>query len=280
MECSTKKVKILRSIEEIDAKLHQIWNSPTSYRKPKYPRNSDIPIYPMTHTPKGTCLIFNHRIFDCQELEERANTGLDAHALSVAFGYLGFQVRRYDDMKKQQIMETLKSTADEDHSSRDAFFCIFLTYGQETSIWAKDEKFPANDVFNMYVEDQCPSLRDKPKIFLLQTCRRIGKRPFNVMGRSTHGRDFLIAFTNAPVCHSELKNSLYMQSFSQALLRFGRYFEIEDIIMKAITMIRFYFKAENMFDGGNSVGENYPSQVFQLYEYLYFFPENVQEVGS
>ncbi|XP_074596715.1 caspase-6-like [Brevipalpus obovatus] len=274
MNFTPKKVEILKSTEEIDAKLHEIWTSSTSFKNHQSYSPSELD-YPMIHTPRGICLIFNHRIFDSQELEERVKTGLDAHALGVAFGYLGFQVRRFDDMMKQQIMDTLESTADEDHLSHDAFICVFLTHGQGSSLWARDEMFNIASAFKKFGDAGCPILRGKPKVFLIQADRRRGMRSFNIQWGGVYGIDFHIIFSCAPVHLNEQKNSLYMQAFSQSLLFYGRHCALYYITQEASGLIRSYLKSKNIPDEEINRCETGSISICQLRTHLFFFPENV-----
>ena len=63
----------------------------------------------MNHQKRGLFLLFNQMNFsDTQELDTRLGTDKDATELEILFKSLGFKVQRYNDKKKEEILQILK----------------------------------------------------------------------------------------------------------------------------------------------------------------------------
>lgn len=57
------------------------------------------------------------------------------------------------------------------HSKNDCIVVIILTHGNNEGLYARDELYNINQVTSMFTDAACPSLKGKPKLFLIQACR-------------------------------------------------------------------------------------------------------------
>jgi Caspase domain len=58
-----------------------------------------------------------------------------------------------------------------DHSRSDCLAVTILSHGDETRVWGRDGAFLAEELWTPFEGDKCPSLADKPKIFISNTCQ-------------------------------------------------------------------------------------------------------------
>lgn len=85
------------------------------------------------------------------------------------------------------------------HSDNDCFVTVIMTHGEKNLLWAKDKKYPVEELYEPFYGDKCPSLIGKPKLFFIQACR--GDKISNAVRYSA--RDSVDSFTNAePVTYS------------------------------------------------------------------------------
>ena len=69
----------------------------------------------------------------------------------------------------QKLLQKLKKEREEDH--HDAFILVILSYGGVGTVMCTDGKEVAlRDIVNVFTSDNCPSLKDKPKLFFIQAC--------------------------------------------------------------------------------------------------------------
>lgn len=75
-----------------------------------------------------------------------------------------------------------------DHSEHDCLVVVFLTHGKQKDfdedfsntllnhdlmsyVYAKNEIYPLQDVWYYFTNEECPTLANKPRIFLIQACQ-------------------------------------------------------------------------------------------------------------
>ncbi|KAL7642768.1 UNVERIFIED_CONTAM: hypothetical protein RMT77_006056 [Armadillidium vulgare] len=134
---------------------------------------ADDEVYNMNYKKRGYCVIFNHKNFDYHlSLGERNGTDRDRDNLSNLFVDLGFKVDVYNDSPLKKVKSVINSYAYQvDHSECDCFVMIFMSHGEQQILWAKDDNFKPDILFNEFTADNCPSLSGKPKLFFVQACR-------------------------------------------------------------------------------------------------------------
>ncbi|XP_067285045.1 caspase-6-like isoform X1 [Pseudorasbora parva] len=209
--------------------------------------------YKMNHKKRGMALIFNHEHFYWQlRLNSRSGTNADKQNLVRRFQELDFEVKAYDDYKRDEVLAKIKEAAAANHVDADCFVCIFLSHGENDHIYANDGMIKIEEITDLFKGDMCRSLVGKPKIFILQACR--GDKhdepvtPMDVVDSQTvnnvvvdagvlytlpAGADFLMCYSVAEgyYSHRETVNgSWYIQDLSEILSRHGSSLEFTEIL--------------------------------------------------
>ncbi|NWU99840.1 CASP6 protein, partial [Upupa epops] len=128
--------------------------------------------YKMNHQRRGLALIFNHEHFYWHlRLPERRGTFADRNNLIRSLTDLGFEVRCFDDLKAEEVLQKIYEASKDDHSNADCFLCVFLSHGENDHIYAYDAQIKIEALTVMFKGDKCQSLVGKPKIFIIQACR-------------------------------------------------------------------------------------------------------------
>ena len=84
----------------------------------------------------------------------------------------------YYDLKESDITRLLSNINEYIKEPTDCFVCCFLTHGNISGLTGSDGVNIRRNQLKEYVSVQnCPKLKWKPKIFLVQACR--GKKPLN-----------------------------------------------------------------------------------------------------
>ncbi|XP_054978001.1 caspase-8 [Sorex araneus] len=138
------------------------------------------PVYQMKSKPRGFCLIINNYDFNvarknvpklCQ-MKDRSGTDADAVKLNSTFSDLHFEVVNYRDCTAEKICEILKDFQGKDHSEKDCFICCILSHGDKGIIYGTDgQEASIYTVTSFFTGENCPSLRNKPKVFFIQACQ-------------------------------------------------------------------------------------------------------------
>ncbi|KAA0721158.1 Caspase-6 [Triplophysa tibetana] len=209
--------------------------------------------YKMNHTRRGIALIFNHESFYWQlRLNNRNGTNADNRDLIRRFDELGFDVRPYENQKRDQVLEILEEVAAADHVDADCFVCIFLSHGEDGHVFAYDAQIDVKEMTALFKGDKCRSLVGKPKIFILQACR--GDRhdepvtPMDVVDSEMDnevvvdagvlytlpaGADFMMCYSVAEgyYSHREVINgSWYIQDLCEILRLYGSTLEFAELL--------------------------------------------------
>ena len=172
----------------------------------------------MAKRPRGMCVIINNIIFE--GLAEREGAELDEEALKKLFSDLFFTVHVFKDLHRNQMLNVAVNFAKKNHNEFDAFVFIVMSHGGDgdTIYGVKGRPTRVEDLMREFKAANCPTLRNKPKLFFIQTCRgssnetlspALGDADVNsapvFSGDSTLPRgvcpqevDFLLAFATAP----------------------------------------------------------------------------------
>ncbi len=130
--------------------------------------------YNMDHEKRGVALVINIRKYDDPnpyKLEERKWSVKDYENLQHTFKYLEFDVRPYENLTAKEIRDKIQKIADEDHTNSDCFLCVVMSHGNEKEMLYSSENQQISFDEIMAPIKQCPTLFDKPKLFIFQACR-------------------------------------------------------------------------------------------------------------
>lgn len=119
----------------------------------------------------------NGSLIEENEPRETPSEGL-VDALESTFKWLGFIVVKKFNCTGEKMKDELQNVADYDHAKYDIFVCCILTHGYEdhkdTVLYGTDWKsLEWLQIRSMFKSNQCDSLAEKPKIFLIQACGNI-----------------------------------------------------------------------------------------------------------
>lgn len=136
------------------------------------PFGRELGTYPIISNPHGYCLIINNLKFD--NSNPRPESVNDAKELVSLFRYkLGFYVECYNNLTSEKMLVLMRNAQRADHSSLSCFILAILSHGGEHGrIYGTDDKpVLVKDISNFFAGDNCLTLKDKPKIFILGACR-------------------------------------------------------------------------------------------------------------
>ncbi|XP_072902495.1 caspase-3-like isoform X3 [Hemitrygon akajei] len=189
--------------------------------------------YKMDSSPLGFCLILNNKNFDGINYKERNGTDSDAEKLEKVFKWLGFNVYRYNNLTVDEMLERLEELRKSNHDKMDCFVCCILSHGEKDVVMGIDGKhLQITNLRNLFSGSQCPSLLEKPKIFIIQACQgRNPQKPCFIVSSNSdletdafpqsipEDRDFLIAMSTIPNCFSyrTSKGSWFIQTLCECL---------------------------------------------------------------
>ena len=85
----------------------------------------------------------------------------------------GINTHKHDDLTKSGMLKVLKETAEQDFSSYTGFVCVIQGYGSKDGIYGTDDEVISLDaITSLFSQNKCPSLKGKPKIFLIEAVHK------------------------------------------------------------------------------------------------------------
>ncbi|KAK2186252.1 hypothetical protein NP493_207g00027 [Ridgeia piscesae] len=123
---------------------------------------------------RGVFIIINNSKF----IQNTHLTDLPGYVIDAARLYELFSVLDFDvDMKQNQTTEEVKTTpsnvARKNHTKYTCFMCAILSHGSNDVVYGTDGPIPIDTLVSPFKDEQCPTLRGKPKVFIIQACRGV-----------------------------------------------------------------------------------------------------------
>uniref|UniRef100_A0A8D0CEA8 Caspase-6 n=1 Tax=Salvator merianae TaxID=96440 RepID=A0A8D0CEA8_SALMN len=259
--------------------------------------------YKMNHKRRGLALIFNHeRFYWHLTLPERRGTYADRDNLKRSLTELGFEVKCFDDLKAEEVLQNIYNVSTDKHEDADCFMCIFLSHGEDNHVYAYDAKIKIQTLTNMFRGDKCPSLIGKPKIFVVQACRG-DKHDDPVLTRDTvdsatkkseHNEivvdaasvytlpasaDFVMCYSVAEgyYSHRETVNgSWYIQDLCEMVRRHGTSLEFTELL--TLVNRKVSHRSVDVCKDINAIGKKQiPCFASMLTKKLYFRPKSTKQ---
>nr|XP_033799250.1 caspase-3 [Geotrypetes seraphini] len=239
--------------------------------------------YRMDYPEMGLCCIINNKNFHpSTQMGFRSGTDVDAIALRKTFQTLGFDVKVVHDQTCDNIINVLKSVAQEDHSKRNCFVCIVLSHGDDGKIFGTDGCLELMFLTRLFRGDRCKSLVGKPKLFFIQACRG-SELDAGVEADSKSDdygdrqkipveADFLFAYSTVPGYYSwrnTLNGSWFIQSLCEMLNLHANKLEIMHILTRVNRKVALEFESSSNHPGFNAM-KQIPCIVSMLTKELYF----------
>ncbi|XP_054581494.1 caspase-1 isoform X2 [Eptesicus fuscus] len=135
-------------------------------------------IYPIMgkFTRTRLALIICNTEFD--KLPRRAGADADIRGMKMLLEGLGYTVDVKEDLTASDMIAELKAfAARQEHKNSDSTFLVFMSHGIREGICGKKHSEDVSDVldintiFKSLNTYNCPSLKDKPKVIIIQACR-------------------------------------------------------------------------------------------------------------
>ena len=128
----------------------------------------DDTAYRMTNKRKA--IILNQKKFD--KGGEREGTDKDKEGLEKVLRTLGFEIESKESPNLDAIQNCLEKAADETNGTKtDCLLVVALTHGSKGLLKASDKRYPVTELWKPFLADECKGLAQKPKIFIIQSCR-------------------------------------------------------------------------------------------------------------
>lgn len=96
---------------------------------------------------------------------------MDLKTTKETFSKMGFEVNVQRNLHYVELMKLLERVAAMDHSDSDCFVLVMLSHGNEGTLYAFDNPFPTQKLWQPFTADKAPTLAGKPKLFFLQACQ-------------------------------------------------------------------------------------------------------------
>lgn len=249
--------------------------------------------YKMDHKQKSLALIFNQELFGWKQNKmNRKGSSVDRENLRTRLEALKFEVKLFDNLKKNEIETIIEKAAQEDHSDRGCFLLVFLSHGEGDLLSAYDEDLSIKAMTALFKGDKCPSLVGKPKIFIFQACRgKVYDDPVTPCSADNEqkqeveeksgvqtlpaGADFLMCYSVAEGYYSfrnTEKGSWYIQDLCELLKEHGNSLEFTDVLMLVNRKVSMR-TVENAKDSEAIGKKQVPCFASMLRKKLYFRPK-------
>nr|CAB3227789.1 caspase-2 [Phallusia mammillata] len=138
----------------------------------------EIDSYNISQGLKGLALIISIDNFEESAcLDNRLGSNIDRCRLELVLRQLGFRVYILLDGTAKEIWGTLMEFATlEDHERLDCMITVVMSHGNNGVFYGRDGKPVFIDpMLELFSNERCKGLQNKPKIFLFQSCR--GDKP-------------------------------------------------------------------------------------------------------
>ena len=92
--------------------------------------------------------------------------------LEKTFRKLDFVVEVASNLTDEQMSSCLRGISMRDHRAFECFVCCILSHGTSGTVYGSNGRtIPITDLTGHVKAVNCPSLRNKPKIFFIQACQ-------------------------------------------------------------------------------------------------------------
>eukprot|EP00795_Rhopilema_esculentum_P007135 gene7135-12787_t len=223
-------------------------------------------------------LIHNYK-YDSRDEPIREGSDKDATDLKMLFETeLAFPFKEFENCSASRIEEIVEMLSQRDFSANDGFVFIFLGHGKKEGLVGTDEKVVSiSEITSSFTVDRCPSLGDKPKIFIFQACRGdkcdLGAFAADAepMENTPLGRtlpvesDFLICYA-CPVGFSAFRDLEMGSWFIQSFIFMTKKYRKEEHLMDILLRVNFDVASKTCDDRFKQI----PSQECRLTKRCYF----------
>jgi hypothetical protein len=224
-------------------------------------------------------------------MAERSGTNRDRDYLEALFKGLAFEVTVYNDkngLSKNEIEDKVRRMAEIENQKKDAqcFVLCILSHGEtlnydddkegmprpdEGCFYGTDEKLVKNDtVFQLLNDENCPALRDKPRLIFFQTCRC--NKPYQpddvtvdhfLVGYPTQKGHYAFRYPGGD-------GSVYMRSLVQEFMTNACKCDVKEMLDRVANDLK-----DKKFPSRGGEYTQVPETVSQLKGKFYFIPRDI-----
>ena len=121
----------------------------------------------------GYCVIINNLQFQGNDEADRKGSEQDVERLRNLFESLRFEVIIKRELKRDQIKGVAQEYGRKNHDKFVAFVLIVMSHGDEKDciLGVDNDSISVRKLMKEFQAERCPSLKGKPKILIIQTCR-------------------------------------------------------------------------------------------------------------
>ena len=132
---------------------------------------TELDRYEMDEGRSGICLVINN--YNFPGVRKRQGAGIDELKIVDLFrDELHFKVEVLQNLPGSEILKASKEFAARDLSHFTAFVFIIMSHGDKDAIEGVDGAFVKVELLmSRFSMKECPTLRNKPKLFFIQACR-------------------------------------------------------------------------------------------------------------
>ncbi|XP_015753707.1 PREDICTED: caspase-3-like, partial [Acropora digitifera] len=226
----------------------------------------------------GYVLVINNVQFPGRENPERSGSDQDVERLVDFFRDFRFQIREYRNLERSEMMTLLTETSEKDFKKYDCFVCVILSHGSKDGIYGTDDQvITLEAITSLFRRDACPSLQEKPKIFLMQACRGTQRDLVSTESDSDPilyskpslpaDADFLICFASAPGHESYREGSLgswFIYAVHKVFKKYAHKEHIMDMMLRVNDEVAGYFCSQGL--------KQMPCEICMLTKKVFFQP--------
>ncbi|CAK8689117.1 unnamed protein product [Clavelina lepadiformis] len=128
-------------------------------------------LYEINPTSVGRAFIFANSVFEDENYDSRKGSEKDEKALEDLLIKVGFKTTVYKDLDQIGFYTKIKEISKIDFEEDSCMLLIVLSHGDKDTIMMHDGPVREDALYERFTADECKSLKNKPKIFLLQTCK-------------------------------------------------------------------------------------------------------------
>ncbi|XP_028564023.2 caspase-1-like [Podarcis muralis] len=139
-------------------------------------------IYPIKDKETRTRLALVICNIDFEHCSKREGAEVDLAQMKLLLEGLGYRVETETNLCSQDMATCLKSfAAQEEHKTSDSTFVVLMSHGLREGLCGVKHKDSCTDllsvdtVFSTFNNKNCPALRGKPKVIVIQACRGVNK---------------------------------------------------------------------------------------------------------
>ncbi|XP_015190533.1 PREDICTED: caspase-like [Polistes dominula] len=278
--------------------------------------NNEIEItqmYPMKGKTYSLALLFSHETFYRKYENERVGVEADCNKLKSVLQTFNFEVKIYENQTKHKILGIISKVAQTVQSDIDCLLIVVMTHGHSGILCAYDEPYDIIDLWSPFSENNCPSLKGKPKLFFIQACRGddvdagtelqyeentqfkqqlssenslpdvsvYNLSPMELQKLNTPDeRDFLIGYATCLdyIAYTTENGSWFIQEICSMFERYGKNYDLLTLLTLVSQRVALNYELKILDESKLNINKQVPCIISTLTKLLYFFPKQAEEV--